>query len=164
MMDKTDFIKKYKLVLDGIVNEIDGLPMDAAGWSERPGEWSLCQIAHHLEDDGDVWGALIKRAIAVSGARAHFEDYPGNAIWAEKLCFASRPMDLSLARIRSYRDSIVDLLRHAEQGWENALRIIDESGKQVAEMSVRQIVEMLTEHAAEHLETIKRIKEKHPVG
>lgn len=164
MMAERDFISKYKIALDGIVSEIEGLPMEAADWSEKPGEWSICQIAHHLEDDGDVWGSLIKRAIAVSGARAHFEDYPGNEAWAETLCFAARPMDLSLARICSYRDSIVDLLVHTPKGWGNTLRIIDEDGKQAAEMSVKQIVEMLTGHVAEHLETIKRIKEKYLVG
>jgi len=133
----------------------------AENWSEKPGEWTIRQIAHHLEDDGDVWGFLIKRAIATPGARAHFEGFPGNEVWAEKLSFDKRPMKLSLARIQSYRDSIADLLVHSPQAWDNTIKIIDETGKEAAEISVAQIVSMLTEHTREHLATIKRIKKKH---
>jgi hypothetical protein len=157
----TKFISDFKSILGKIVKELVSLPKEATAWNEKPGEWTICQIAHHLEDDGDVWGFLVKRALAIPGVKARFEDFPGNEVWAAKLHFDCRPLEPSIARIQTYRDSLVDVLEACPEGYDNTLRIIGEDGKQAAEMNVRQIVEMLSEHASEHLETIKRIKKSH---
>lgn len=158
---ETKFLSNFKATLDAIIKELKDLPKEASTWSEKPGDWNICQIAHHLEDDGDVWGFLIKRAIVTPGARAHFEGFPGNEVWAERLCFGERPLRLSIARIKTYRDSTIDLLVHTRSTWGNTVKIIDENGNQAAEMTVTQVVEMITEHAREHLETIRRIKANH---
>jgi hypothetical protein len=124
--------------------------------SDEPGGWTIRQIVHHLADDGDVWSMCIKKAIATPGALVRFEGFPGNEAWADGLAFDQRKIGRSLDLILAHRGYVAEILEHFAGAWDRSVRIANAEGQVVREMTVRDMVEMLTDHTMEHSFTIDK--------
>jgi hypothetical protein len=144
-----------------------GLQLDAAlaGLLEEqldlrlaPGEWSIRQIVHHLVDGGDVFTQIIRQAIAQTGSDVVFAAYPGNEAWAAELDYHCRPVGPALGLIKAHCAYQAELLNHFYGAWDREVVIHDAQGTHAQPISVRQVVDMLGEHMAEHVETIRAIR------
>ncbi len=122
----------------------------------EPDSWTIREIIHHVSDDGDVWSMCIKKALAMPGALVRFEGFPGNEAWSEALTFARRDVGPAVRLMRAHRCYLAEILAHFEGAWDRSIRLADAEGQVVREMSVRDIVTMLTDHMLEHVDTIKR--------
>jgi hypothetical protein len=117
--------------------------------------WSIRQIVHHVADDGDVWSMCIKKALATPGALVRFEGFPGNEAWADALDFDRREIEPALDLIRAHRRYLAQLLEHFPGDWDRSVRLANAEGEVVREMSVREMVRMLTDHMREHIGQIE---------
>jgi hypothetical protein len=125
-----------------------------------PGEWTIRQLIHHVTDDCDFWSMAFKKAFATPGAVMRFEGFPGNEAWAEGMDFCNLDVRPALALIQAHHTYLAYLLRHFSQRWENWVVALDAQSCPVQEFNVREIVNMLTAHMLEHLDTIEAILAK----
>jgi hypothetical protein len=155
-------LARFLAVANELVTIVGGLSEAELDLSQGLGQWSIRQIVHHLADDGDVWSICIKKAIATPGASVRFEGFPGNEAWADALRFGERGIASILPLIMAQRQYLKDLLRDLD-AWEGAVKLVDAEGEVRGEISVREMVEMLTDHMATHVTTIRAICEAHGV-
>ena len=124
-------------------------------WMAAPGEWSIRQTVHHLAEDGDVWSMLVKKAIATPGVPARFEGFPGNDIWARELSTDKREIGPALALIHAHRTFLAHLAADFPHAWDRQVIIHDETGRAVQPLSVREILDMLSDHMREHIRVVE---------
>lgn len=132
-----------------------GLPREDLDLPSERGGWTIRQIVHHVADDGDVWSMCIKKAIATPGVLVRFEGFPGNEAWARALDFAGREVGSAVGLIAAHRRYLAEMLRHFSDAWDRSVRLANAAGEVRREMSVREMVKMLTDHLLEHVETIE---------
>jgi hypothetical protein len=156
-MSKAEVTARFIESADCLGEILNSLPPQDLDCAERDGEWTIRQIVHHLADDCDVWSMCIKRAFATPGVTVRFEGFPGNEAWANGLDFHLRPIEPSLALIRAHRRYLADLFDYFSEDWERCIDIAGEDGKVAATLSAGQMIEMLTGHMLEHIDTIRRI-------
>jgi len=148
---------------DKLMTLVAGLSEKELDYSVAPGEWTIRQIMHHVSEDGDAWSMNFKKAIATPGVPIRFEGFPGNEAWADALAFDKRPVQNALALLKSHRQIIAELAELFSDAWEQCVAIVDSQGKEVQRISAGRIISMLTEHLAEHIETIEAIKQQHGI-
>ena len=140
--------------LQALVESLSVANLDLSG---EAGGWSIRQIIHHVADDCDVWSMCIKKAIATPGVLVRFEGFPGNEVWADSLDFDRRETGTALSLIRAHRQYLAQLLKHFSHAWDRSVRLANAEGEIVREMSVREMVKMLTDHMLEHVQQIEEI-------
>lgn len=135
---------------------VQGLTEADLDLRSEAGGWTIRQIVHHVADDGDVWSMCIKKAIATPDALVRFEEFPGNEPWASALDFGAREIGPALDLITAHRRYLAEMLGHFPDAWDRSVRLADGAGEVRREISVREMVQMLTDHLLEHVETIER--------
>ena len=88
------------------VSKLSDAELDLTG---GPDEWSIRQIVHHLADGQTIWTVCMRLAIGVPSAAMQLDWYPGNDAWSERMAFAKRGIEPSLALIRAFHDEIAEL-------------------------------------------------------
>jgi hypothetical protein len=136
---------------------VQGLPEEALDSACAPGEWTIRQVVHHLADDCDVWSMCIKKAIATPDVLVRFEGFPGNECWADGLAFECRGVEPALTLIKAHRRYIAHLATHLFDAWDRSFKLGNAQGEVLREFSVREIIEMLTDHMSEHIAVIETI-------
>ena len=140
---------------------LDRLPEGALDWAEKEGEWSIREVVHHVAEDCNVYAFIIERALATPGCNVVFGEFPGNQPWGKALAWHTRPIEPARDLMVAHRAYLADLLTSLPDLWENTVYFKDETGKELAEQNVIQMVEMLTEHMAEHTRMIENILSVH---
>lgn len=136
---------------------LDRVPSNRLDWAEEEGEWTIREVVHHVAEDCNFYAFIIERALATPGCNVIFGDFPGNQPWGKALKWHNRPIEPARALMHAHRAFIAGLLLSVPDLWENAVHFKDESGKELAESNVTQMIEMLTQHMDEHTEMIKKI-------
>ena len=126
----------------------------------EPDGWTIWQIVHHVADDGDIWSLCFKKAIATPGAIVRCEGFPGNEAWADALDFGQREIGPALDLIGAHRRFLAELLEHFSDRWDRSVRFAGDEGDVVATMTVRDMVNALTDHMLEHVATIEKTRAK----
>ena len=143
---------------------IAGLSAANLDLADKPGEWTIRQMVHHVAEDGDAWSMPLKKAIAISGAPIRFEGFPGNDVWATAMAYDKRDIANSVALLKAHQYVMVELARHFIKTWDSRyIVIVDEQGKEVQKVTVGQIIHMVTEHLLEHVVAIEGIKQKYGI-
>jgi uncharacterized damage-inducible protein DinB len=122
------------------------------------GGWTIRQIVHHVVDGDDLWKIGIKAALGNEEGEFTLEWYwrlPQDA-WADRWCYAHRPLDVSLALFRATRAHIAQLLEHVPDGWSRSVSVRMPQGTE--RVSVRAVVEMQADHVAHHVKRIAVIR------
>ena len=140
---------------------IDQMPTDGLDWAEKEGEWTVREVVHHVAEDCNVYAFIIERALATPGCTVVFGEFPGNQPWGKALAWHTRPIEPARDLMVAHRAYLADLLTFLPDLWENTVHFKDETGKELAEQNVIQMVEMLTEHMAEHTRMIEKILSVH---
>ncbi len=129
------------------------------GLCSKVGGWTIRQTIHHIAEDCDVWSMCIKKAIATPGVFVRFEGFPGNEAWAAALDYQNREVESALDLIGAHRRYLAQLLEHFPDAWGRSVKFTNAEGKTVGEMTVCEMVKMLTEHMVEHVEIIEKAKD-----
>jgi hypothetical protein len=159
-----EIIAQFLSSAERFTEAVRGLPEAALDCSTGPGEWGIRQIVHHVADDADAWCFGFKKALANPGAPLRFEGFPGNERWFAALAFDRRPVHAGLALIEAHRQLMAELAEWAPLDWEDSfLEVFDDQGNSMGKWSAGQILEMLTGHTLEHLQTIQTIRQRHQI-
>jgi len=153
-------LARFSSGADRLEMAVEGLSEKELDTSVEPGGWTIRQIVHHVADDGDAWSMPYKKALATPGAPIRFEGFPGNEAWVDALAYDKRPVQTSLALLKTHRQLIRELAEYFPAAWERSVAIVDSQGQEVMRVSAEQIMRMLSEHLAEHLKTIEEIKQQ----
>lgn len=141
---------------------VAGLSEQELEYSIAPGEWTIRQIVHHLAGDGDAWSKPFWRAITTPGATITRDGFAGTGIWVDTINSNNCPVQISLTLIKAHRRLIAELAERFPDSWEQDVTILNPEGKG-QKIPAAQIINMLSEHMAEHLSTIEAIQKRHNV-
>jgi hypothetical protein len=162
--DPATILKRYADGPDRLEAAIAGLAEEQLDVALSADTWTIRQIIHHLADGDDIWKTCIKAALGNSTGVFSLQwywDIPQDR-WVEIWDYAGRPIELSLARFRANRRHVVELLEHVPGAWERHMRI-KWPHKPEEPITVKDVVEMQTNHVVGHIEDIRRIREAHKV-
>ena len=126
--------------------------------------WSIRQIVHHIVDGDDIWKTCIKTALGNSDALFSLGWYAvkSQEEWSESWAYPRRGLESSLALYRANRAHIVDLIEHIPGALEKDVRL-ERRGKEEIRITVFDVVELHVQHPAEHIESIKAIRQAHGI-
>jgi hypothetical protein len=157
--DNLKLLEDFTATLDAFEAELDRVPEGDLNWREDDEGWSIRQIIHHVTEDCNVYAFIIEQALATPGCKVVFGEFPGNDAWGEALDWDSRPVEASRELMRAHRQFLVELVGHFPDRLDNQVHFYtgDSDEEVPARNTVKKMIEMLTEHMAEHTETVKRI-------
>ena len=133
------------------------VPKEGLDWAEKPGEWSIREVLHHLAEDCNVYAFIIEQALATPGCKVFFGEFPGNQVWGKQLAWHERPIDIALEMVHVHRKFLAELVGHFPDRWENTVNFYNHSLEKIGESTVEQMMTMLTEHMGEHVAMIQNI-------
>ena len=147
--------------LEAAIAGLSEADMDLAPEAES---WSIRLIVHHIADGDDIWKQFIKQAIGNPGGEftLHWYWQVPQVEWAHCWSYRERTVEPSLAMFRANRQYIEQLLKQTPGAMEKCLRVRWPQGEE-QDVSVGWVVEMQTRHVQQHIEDIRRIREKHGV-
>ena len=140
---------------------LNRVPSGGLDWAEKEGEWTIREVIHHLAEDCNVYTFIIERALATPGCNVIFGEFPGNEPWGKALAWHTRPVEPARELMHAHRVYLADLLSSLPDLWENTVHFKDESGKELGEQNLIQMVHMLTEHMDEHTQMIEKALAAH---
>ena len=156
---RQDMLDAFTGAMKELDRIIETMPEDSLDWAKSESEWSIRQVIHHLADDGNVYTFIIERGLATPGCKVFFGGFPGNEQWAERLDFNQRSIEPALKLMRAQRVFLAELVARFPDRWDNKVGYYNESGEELAERTVAEIIVMLTEHMEEHIQMIVEILE-----
>ncbi|UCC87301.1 MAG: DinB family protein [Anaerolineales bacterium] len=162
MTDLQALLKRYTEgpeQLEAALADLEEASLDVA---KTPDSWTIRQIVHHVADGDDLWSMCIKAALGDSRGLFSYCWYweKPQAEWADNWTYAGREVEPSLALFRANRRHISQLLHQMPGAWEKYTLITLPDGEEEA-TSVREVVEMQTQHLEGHIEDIQAIRKKH---
>jgi len=159
-MSREEVLALYLSGPDALEAALNGLSESDFDSSYAPGTWTIRQIVHHLADGDAVWSVGIRMALGAPGVTFRLDWYPGNEAWADTLDYARRAVEPAVAFFRAHRLYIAQLLKHFPNAWDRYVTMADPEDQQGQPMSVSTMVGLLTGHVTEHVEEIRKIREK----
>jgi uncharacterized damage-inducible protein DinB len=122
------------------------------------GKWTIRQIVHHIVDGDDIWKTCIKQAIGNDQSEFSLDWYRALSqnTWADHWAYDQRPIEVSLTLLKAIRDHVVQLIEHAPDSWNRAVRFHEPNGE-IEVVPVGFIIEMQADHVAHHVKQIEAI-------
>lgn len=145
---------------DDLADALAGLNDADLDLAPETGGWSIRQIAHHVADGDDLWRPPIK--VALLGPNVVYQQwYPGNEVMDERLDYAHRPIEPSLALLRAGRVYVAELLRSIPDAWEQEAQMRRGDAGEPRTLSVLSMLQTQTAHPFEHADEIRAIRQAH---
>jgi len=144
--------------LPGQVEElVQNLSEDALRWRPSPQEWSIKEVCCHLRDFSEIGGERVHRMLNEDDP---FLPSPDQEAMARERDYQNEGMPLVLTATRAFSGGLAYLLENlSEEEWQRTGR-----HEEWGAISVAQLAQLQTEHAREHLEQIKALREQLPPG
>jgi hypothetical protein len=122
------------------------------------GGWTIRQIVHHVADGDDLWKVGIKAALGNEEGEFAFEWYRALSqdAWAERWGYSRRPVDASLALLRAIRAHVAEIVERVPGAWTRSIGVPTPKGTEC--ISVREVIEMQTQHVEHHIDRIAAIR------
>lgn len=151
-MDRLEIIEALKHLPDNVIAETDGLGEALLRHRPAENEWSIKEVVGHLRDAAEVWHKRIYMVCTLTD--------PVVVSWERTVGFREASYleaDLSwlIGEMREWRLKTVETLDHAVD-W---TRIGSQAG--VGRRSLKQFAEILVEHDAEHIASIRALRAAH---
>ena len=127
------------------------------------GGWTIRQIAHHIADGDDLWGACVKMALgSQTGFSLQWYWAKSQDEWAQTWHYADRDLEPSWDLFRANRAHIVQLVEQVPNAWNCHMRIQMPDGRERS-FTVGELIDMQARHALGHIEDIRTIRERHHI-
>lgn len=148
-----DLVEAVKALQRETAEEVEGLSEEVLQFRPAEGEWSIKEVCGHLLDNDQVWHQRLQMtATQESPFLASFDQ---EALVHERN-YQEQDIRTILDRLSEVRARTTELLADLAQ-WNWARPAYHwERGR----MSIRQMVELEIAHDQEHLEQIRRLKER----
>jgi hypothetical protein len=130
---------------------VAGVPREVAATPERPGKWSMLQVAQHLAD-AELVGAFRYRMI-LAHDRPVLQGYDQDR-WAERLRYADSDLAVALEQFGVLRAANLRLLERASPAERARVGVHSERGEE----SITHLLRMYAGHDLVHLRQLARIQ------
>ncbi len=150
-MDRTTLLDRYRTGFDDVVDALAGATAADLDRRPAPDAWTAREIAHHLADSETNSYVRLRRLLAEPNPIVHGYD---EATWARVLHYGARPVDRSLAVLRSVREANLELLEAlddhewARHGWHD----------QAGAYSLAAWLQSYADHSHDHADQIRRAR------
>lgn len=128
----------------------NGMIDDAIRKPEKPGKWSMIDVAHHLADGELVMGFRIRMALAQDQPPITAYDQD---LWAEKLRYREARIDDVLQQFDTLRDATLRLARTLDSAQLARYGVHEERGGE----SVGYMLRLLAGHDLVHRDQLARV-------
>ncbi|CAN5660360.1 putative metal-dependent hydrolase [soil metagenome] len=147
---RLDLIARYRDGHRVVEDALQGITPDELDAQSTPGEWSACQVVHHLADSEMTSAIRLRRLIAENDPQIDGYDEEG---FAERLHY-DRPIEASLDALGASRATTTEILeRLSEDEWSRA-----GSHSEIGPYGVETWLEIYASHAHDHAEQIRRAR------
>jgi hypothetical protein len=141
-------VDSLRATVSALVSFVTGSPAAAFRSRPAPDEWSAAMVVSHLADTEMIYGIRLRVAIAEPGGMLPGFD---EKTWAARFCAMDDDPARALARFRPMRENTIAIVESiADAEWDR-VGLHDEFG----ELSVRQLVDRIVAHDANHLNQIR---------
>ncbi len=123
---------------------------------EKPGKWSIMQVAQHLADTELVYRYRLRKVLAQP--QSVIQGYDQD-LWANELKYNEGDLTETLELLRVLRTANLKMLRSLSKAQLERYGLHSERGPE----SVRKMLQMIAAHDLLHLNQIKRIKRAHGI-
>ena len=143
-------IEALKHMPEAVDAEVEGLSDTVLRYRPAEGEWSIKEVVGHLRDAAEVWHKRIYATWSLTD--------PILPAWERSLTYPDRnyqdaSLDAVITNMREWRLKTVEVLAHAVD-WTRLGQHLEQGRR-----SLRQWAEFMIAHEAEHLASIKALKE-----
>jgi hypothetical protein len=149
-MERLEIIETLKELPDAVEAETAGLSETVLRYRPAEGEWSIKEVAGHLRNAAEVWHKRLHMVCSLSDPIVASWD---RIVGSRDYQYQESDLGWIISEIRDWREKTVDELVHAVD-W---TRIGSQPG--VGRRSLKQFAEFMIEHEAEHLQSIRALKE-----
>jgi hypothetical protein len=149
-MERLEIIEALKHLPDDIETETEGVGEAVLRYRPGEGEWSIKEIVGHLRDSAEVWHKRIYTTATLTDP--HFPSFDGEAQVRDRFYWEA-DLRLMVDEIREWRAKTVETLTHAVD-WTR----LGQHGE-IGRRSLKQWAEYMVQHEAEHLESIRQLKQ-----
>lgn len=163
-MTRQEIVDALRALPSQIEQLVQGLPEDALRWRPSPHEWSIVEVCCHLRDFSEIGGERIHHML--SEDEPFLPSYDQEALARER-DYQSEDMPLVLTALRAFSGGLAYLLENlGEEEWqctgrpEGALAGMSPGAGKPGLISIAQYAQLLADHAREHLEQIKTLREQ----
>ncbi|GCE24478.1 DinB family protein [Dictyobacter kobayashii] len=139
---------------------LEGLTEQDLNLTKAPGEWSICQMVHHISDGDDLWMRVAKAALTRPGCLYSHDWYTTDNASADLLDYAGRAIEPAVQLYNANHAHIVQLVQHLPDALERYVMFIW-PGQEPQRFTVRDILYMQAGHAAMHCKDIQEIRQLH---
>jgi hypothetical protein len=147
-----DLVEPLRALPRVLEDELKGITEAQAAFRPAPDQWCIRELVGHLRDAAEVYHKRLY--MMATQTDPVLEPYDQEA-FAREHGYMERPIDEMLVELRTFRAETVQLLTTlVNWNWARTGQHL-EAGR----MSIRQIVEHMVEHEADHVEEIRRLRE-----
>lgn len=154
MSEHSDLLERLRRGPELVASVITGAAGAELDFVPAPGRWSIRQIVAHLADSEIVGADRLRRVIAE--ANPSLMAYDQDA-WAANLSYARRKISESLDTFRRLRAENYDLLKDLPE----AALARTGTHSQRGLMTLRQLVEVIAEHAERHARQLEELRRQY---
>lgn len=148
-----DLVETLKVLPREIAQEVEGLSEEVLRFRPAEGEWSIKEVCGHLLDNARVWHQRLQ--MTATQENPFLPSYDQEALVREHN-YQEQDIPTILDALSEVRTHTTDLLADLVQ-WKWARAGYHwEWGR----LSIRQMVELAIGHEREHLEQIRRLRER----
>jgi len=146
-----DLVEALRSLPANLIDELRGISEEAARYRAPEGGWCIKEIVGHLRDAAEIYH---KRLYMMSTQTDPvLEPYDPDA-YAEQHGYLERSLAEMIGELRQWRADTVQLLTTlVNWNWARTGQHLEDG-----RVSIRQLVEHMIEHEAEHLEDIRRLR------
>lgn len=158
---QTSVVARYAEGPAQLEQAIAGLQDADLDASPVQGGWTIRQIVHHIVDGDDLWKVGIKAALGNEQGEFTLTWYwvVPQDVWADRLAYDGRPIDVSLALFKASRAHVTQLLAHVPDAWSRSITVRKLSGE-TTRLTVGAVVEMQADHLQHHARRILAIRKE----
>ena len=154
MSEHSDLLERLRRGPELVASVITGAAGAELDFLPAPGRWSIRQIVAHLADSEIVGADRLRRVIAE--ANPSLMAYDQDA-WAKNLNYGRRKISESLDTLRRLRAGNYDLLKDLPE----AALARTGTHNQRGLMTLRQLVEVIAEHAERHARQLEELRRQY---
>jgi len=154
MSEHSDLLERLRRGPELVASVITGAAGAELDFVPAPGRWSIRQIVAHLADSEIVGADRLRRVIAE--ANPSLMAYDQDA-WAKNLNYGRRKISESLDTLRRLRAGNYDLLKDLPE----AALARTGTHNQRGLMTLRQLVEVIAEHAERHARQLEELRRQY---
>lgn len=154
-MERLEIIEALKRLPDNVEAETAGVGEAVLRYRPADGEWSIKEIVGHLRDAAEVWHKRVYMTASQTDPR--FPGWDGEASVRDHFYWEA-DLRLMIDEMREWRARTVETLTEAVD-WTR----LGQHGE-IGRRSLKQWGEFMVQHEAEHLESIRQLKQAQAAG